>query len=150
MKKLLSTALASLLSVFFYCVSAQSFQVFDLSGEWELSDASLVRVKCISATVPGDVHSALLKGGIIEDTYFAENEMDALWVGGVGATIYMATSGSSNWFYFLLPVVGAHIWSFADAFFDTQWDSNPDANRFSFGILPTPDKGVAGALLMKF
>ena len=81
MKKLLSTALASLLSVFFYCVSAQSFQVFDLSGEWELSDASLVRVKCISATVPGDVHSALLKGGIIEDTYFAENEMDALWVG---------------------------------------------------------------------
>ena len=76
--------------------------------------------------------------------------MDALWVGGVGATVYMATSGSSNWFYFLLPVVGAHIWSFADAFFDTQWDSNPDANRFSFGILPTPDKGVAGALLMKF
>ena len=76
--------------------------------------------------------------------------MDALWVGGVGATIYMAVDGRSNWFYFLLPVIGAHIWSFADAFFDTQWDSNPDANRFSFGILPTPDKGVAGALLMKF
>ena len=76
--------------------------------------------------------------------------MDALWVVGVGATVYMAVDGSSNWFYFLLPVVGAHIWSFADAFFDTQWDSNPDANRFSFGILPTPDKGVAGALLMKF
>ena len=35
--------------------------------------------------------------------------MDALWVGGVGATVYMASSGSSNWFYFLLPVVGAHI-----------------------------------------
>ena len=76
--------------------------------------------------------------------------MDALWVAGVGATVYMAADGSSNWFYFLIPVIGAHIWSFADAFFDTQWDSNPDANRFSFGILPTPDKGVAGALLMKF
>ena len=76
--------------------------------------------------------------------------MDALWIAGVGATVYMAVDGSSNWFYFLIPVIGAHIWSFADAFFDTQWDSNPDANRFSFGILPTPDKGVAGALLMKF
>ena len=76
--------------------------------------------------------------------------MDALWVGGVGATVYMAVDGSSNWFYFLLPVVGAHIWSFADAFFETQWDSNPDANRFSFGVLPTPSKGVAGILQMKF
>jgi len=76
--------------------------------------------------------------------------MDALWVAGVGSTAYMISSGSSNWFYFLIPVVGAHIWSFADAFFDTQWDSNPDANRFSFGILPTLEKGVVGMLQMKF
>lgn len=81
MKKLFSTAFAALLSVFFYCAAAQSFRVFDLSGEWELSDAPPVRVKGISATVPGDVHSALLKSGIIEDTYFAQNELDALWVG---------------------------------------------------------------------
>lgn len=76
--------------------------------------------------------------------------IDALWIGGVGATAYMIADGSSNWFYFLIPVVGAHVWSFIDAFFGTQWDSNPDANRFSFGIAPTFDKGVAGMLQMKF
>ena len=49
-----------------------------------------------------------------------------------------------------IPVIGAHIWSFADAFFGTQWANNPDANRFSFGILPTPDNGVASMLQVKF
>lgn len=76
--------------------------------------------------------------------------MDALWLVGAGATVYMAVDGSSSWYYFLIPVVGAHVWSFADAFFGTQWANNPDANRFSFGILPTPDKGVASMLQMKF
>lgn len=76
--------------------------------------------------------------------------MDALWVAGVGATVYMAVDGSSSWFYFLIPVAAAHIWSFADAFFGTQWANNPDANRFSFGILPTPDKGLASMLQLKF
>ncbi|MBO7062080.1 MAG: hypothetical protein IKN70_10030 [Fibrobacter sp.] len=76
--------------------------------------------------------------------------IDALWVAGVGATAYMAYDKNSNWFYFLIPVIGAHIWSFADAFFSTQWANNPDANRFSFGIIPTPDKGVASMLQMKF
>ncbi|MCF0216192.1 MAG: hypothetical protein HUK21_06930 [Fibrobacteraceae bacterium] len=81
--------------------------------------------------------------------------IDALWLAGVGATVYMATSGEENWFYFLIPVVGAHIWSFADAFFSTQWDSNPDANRFSYGIIPTPTRteaglGVTGYFNVKF
>lgn len=76
--------------------------------------------------------------------------MDALWVVGVGATVYMAVDGSSSWYYFLIPVVGAHIWSFADAFFGTQWANNPDANRFSFGILPTPDKGISSIFQVKF
>ena len=76
--------------------------------------------------------------------------IDALWVGSVGATIYLAADGNSAWWYGLLFVAGAHIWSFADAFFSTQWDSNPDANRFSYGILPTPEKGVAGYFNVKF
>ncbi|MCQ2054627.1 MAG: hypothetical protein MJY82_04970 [Fibrobacter sp.] len=76
--------------------------------------------------------------------------IDAIWVAGVAASVYMAMDGSSSWFYFLIPVVGAHLYSFADAFFGTQWDSNPDANRFSFGVAPTFDKGVAGMLQMKF
>ena len=76
--------------------------------------------------------------------------MDALWLGGVGTTVYLAVDGNSAWWYGLLIVAGAHIWSFADAFFSTQWDSNPDANRFSYGILPTPEKGVAGFFNVKF
>ena len=76
--------------------------------------------------------------------------IDAVWVLGVATTVYLKVENNSSWFYALIPVVGAHIYSFADAFFGTQWDSNPDANRFSFGVVPTPDKGVAGILQMKF
>jgi hypothetical protein len=76
--------------------------------------------------------------------------MDVLWGVSAGATVYLFVDGNSAWWYGLLFVAGAHIWSFADAFFGTQWDSNPDANRFSFGILPTPDKGVLGAFQVKF
>lgn len=76
--------------------------------------------------------------------------MDALWVTSVGVTVYLKVDGSSAWWYGLLGVAAAHIWSFADAFFGTQWDSNPDANRFSFGIIPTPEKGVLGAFQVKF
>lgn len=81
--------------------------------------------------------------------------IDAIWVAGVAATAYMIVDGSSSWFYFLIPVVGAHIYSFADAFFGTQWDSNPDANRFSYGILPSPTRenagvGVTGFFNVKF
>lgn len=76
--------------------------------------------------------------------------IDALWVASMGATVYLAVDGNTAWWYGLLFVAGAHIWSFADAFFHTQWDSNPDANRFSFGIMPTPEKGVASMFQVKF
>lgn len=76
--------------------------------------------------------------------------IDALWVVSMGATVYLAVDGNTAWWYGLLFVAGAHVWSFADAFFHTQWDSNPDANRFSFGIMPTPDKGVASMFQVKF
>lgn len=76
--------------------------------------------------------------------------MDALEVVGIGATVFLAATGETDWWYGLLIVAGAHIWSFADAFFGTQWDSNPDANRFSYGVLPTPNQGVAGFFNVKF
>lgn len=81
--------------------------------------------------------------------------MDVLWVASVGATVYLAASGETYWWYGLLAVAGAHIWSFADAFFSTQWDSNPDANRFSYGIIPSPasdnaSMGVTGFFNVKF
>lgn len=82
MKKALSAALAAILSAGFFSARADgSFKVVDLSGEWELSDASGEKVRNIPASVPGDVHSALLESGIIEDTYYSTNELDALWVG---------------------------------------------------------------------
>lgn len=81
--------------------------------------------------------------------------MDVLWVASVGATVYLAASGETYWWYGLIAVAGAHIWSFADAFFGSQWDSNPDANRFSYGVLPTPasdnaSMGVTGFFNVKF
>ena len=76
--------------------------------------------------------------------------MDVLWTASVGTTVYLKVDGNSAWWYGLIPVILAHGWSFLDAFFSTQWDSNPDANRFSYGILPTPEKGVAGFFNVKF
>lgn len=76
--------------------------------------------------------------------------MDALEFTGIGITVYLAADGATDWWYGLLLIAGAHIWSFADAFFSTQWDSNPDANRFSYGIIPTPEQGVAGFFNIKF
>ncbi len=81
--------------------------------------------------------------------------MDVAEVVSLGATIYLWSTDKSYWWYGLLPLIGTHIWSFADAFFSTQWDSNPDANRFSYGILPSPTRenegvGVTGFFNVKF
>jgi hypothetical protein len=79
--------------------------------------------------------------------------IDALWVVGVGGLAYFVATSDENkdiWQYWLIPILGAHIWSFADAFFGTQWENNPDANRFSLGIGPSLNRGVAGLLQMRF
>lgn len=79
--------------------------------------------------------------------------MDALWVVGVAGLTYFAINHDdydNTWVYWLIPVLGAHVWSFADAFFGTQWNDNPDANRFSLGIGPNLDRGVAGILQVRF
>ena len=79
--------------------------------------------------------------------------MDALWVVGVaGLTSFAVNSDEydNTWVYWLIPVLGAHIWSFADAFFNTQWANNPDADRFSMGVGPSLNRGVAGVLQIRF
>ena len=82
MKKVLSAALAAILSICFDPACAKgSFRALDLSGTWELSDACGQKVRSIPAAVPGDVHSALLENGLMEDTYYSTNELGALWVG---------------------------------------------------------------------
>ena len=56
-------------------------EVLDLSGEWRLDIAGKDKPVNLVASVPGDVHSALLKAGVIADPYYAFNELENLWVG---------------------------------------------------------------------
>lgn len=82
--------------------------------------------------------------------------MDATAGIGAGIMIYLLVDdGDTPWWYGSIIWAGAAIWSFADAFFSTQWDSNPDANRFSYGVMPTPTHdnagmGVTGFFNVKF
>jgi len=63
----------------------------DLAGEWGLSgtnDAGDV-IEC-AATVPGDVHSALLGAKLIPDPFWGCNETNVQWVGKSGWTLTRA------------------------------------------------------------
>jgi len=68
-----------------------------------------------------------------------------------GITAFLLVSDknddSNNWILFGLPLIAAvHLVSGIDALLATQWDSNPGAKSFSWGIVPTGNKGfVAGA-----
>ena len=50
----------------------------DLSGTWQL--ASTDQSHALTAAIPGDVHSALQKAGVIADPYAGRNEDDVQWV----------------------------------------------------------------------
>ena len=54
----------------------------DLAGEWQLTGTNEngAPLAC-PATIPGDVHTALLAAGAIPDPYFGRNERDVQWVG---------------------------------------------------------------------
>ena len=56
--------------------------VVDLSGKWMLTgvDDAGAPLEC-AATVPGDVHSALLAAGKTPDPFFGANETNVQWVG---------------------------------------------------------------------
>ena len=53
-------------------------QIQTLNGGWRLSGGSLSN---IPAAVPGNVHTALLAAGEIDDPYYRDQELDAFWVG---------------------------------------------------------------------
>lgn len=77
--------------------------------------------------------------------------MNALWTVSVGAAVYLAFATENNDEAYLIPFIAAvHVWSFADGLLETQWENNPDANRFSWGILPMFKGGVAGACQWRF
>lgn len=76
--------------------------------------------------------------------------MNAIWGVCLGTYIYLAiTTPSNDENYTLLPMLAVHVWSFGDGLMETQWENNPDANRFSFGIAPLRN-GVAGLFLASF
>lgn len=50
----------------------------DLAGDWQLS--SVDNSHALAMELPGDVHSALLKAGVIDDPYVGRNENDVQWV----------------------------------------------------------------------
>lgn len=118
-----------------------------------LEDADIDRSYRNHSGNQGYAHLSLLLPSFYQ--WKTDQSMKAIWmdvaeVVTLGTTVYLAVDGSSAWWYGLGAMALVHIWSWADAFLSTQWDSNPDANRFSYGILPTPDQGVVGFFNVKF
>ena len=62
-----------------------------LDGTWSLTPADYKQVSlhtsyfdenpALPCTLPGDIHSTLLKADIIADPYWGTNELDMQWVG---------------------------------------------------------------------
>lgn len=53
-----------------------------LNGSWLLNAADAPALPMdIPVKIPGDIASALLTAGIIEDPYYGRNELDCLWIG---------------------------------------------------------------------
>ncbi|MGE4286416.1 MAG: glycoside hydrolase family 2 protein [Phycisphaerae bacterium] len=81
-----STILLSLFAGFFACFmvgcdakkAASPAKEIDLSGEWQISSADGEHK--LTGKLPGDVHSALLAAGIIENPYYGTNEDAVQWV----------------------------------------------------------------------
>ncbi len=57
----------------------------DLAGVWGLTDED--GAYDLSITLPGDVHSALIHQGVLDDPFFGRNELEVQWVGQRGWTM---------------------------------------------------------------
>ncbi|NLB64750.1 MAG: hypothetical protein GX801_11730 [Fibrobacter sp.] len=77
--------------------------------------------------------------------------MNVIWGLSVGATVYLGLTSKNKEYFYTIPVIAAvHIWSFANGLLETQWETNPDANRFSWGVAPNFDGGWAGICQWRF
>ncbi|MDR2580298.1 MAG: hypothetical protein LBC85_04820 [Fibromonadaceae bacterium] len=78
--------------------------------------------------------------------------IDILWLTSVGVTVFLWNKGSTDnqWVYGAGAIGLVHIFSGATALLSTQWDNNPDARNFSWGILPTGKNSVAAAAAFRF
>ena len=54
-------------------------EIIDLTGEWQLIRLADGSVRPMD--VPGDIYSALIQSGELEDPYYGENELKAQWPG---------------------------------------------------------------------
>jgi beta-mannosidase len=61
----------------FNCMTTQA-NMLDLAGKWTIRSSTSDHHA--DYAVPGDVHSALLKAGLIPDPYMGRNEYDVRWV----------------------------------------------------------------------
>jgi hypothetical protein len=78
--------------------------------------------------------------------------MDVAELAAIGITVTLAKYGSTphQWTYGLIAVGIVHLWSFVDALLATQWDSNPGAKTFSWGIVPTGKKSFTASAALRF
>jgi len=74
MKRILFSFFASVLAVAAFAAE------LDLAGTWKLVKADDAKVSC-PIVVPGGVHTALLKAGLMKDAFWGQNEKDMQWVG---------------------------------------------------------------------
>ena len=71
------TILAIFLAVF---SSVWAADIVNLEGEWSLRPVSGCDVPACAVTVPGDVHTALLKAKLMSDPYWGCNETNVQWI----------------------------------------------------------------------
>ncbi|HHY48746.1 MAG TPA: glycoside hydrolase family 2 protein [Alphaproteobacteria bacterium] len=70
------------------------YSELDLSGEYELTSPTRKKVRT-TITLPGDVHSALIRAGEIPDPYFGDNEQAVMWVSRTPWTMERTFKASS-------------------------------------------------------
>jgi len=75
--------------------------------------------------------------------------MDVAWLTFVGVTIFVL-DGKEKVQYGVPLIAAVHVWSFVDALLSTQWDSNPDARNFSWGVVPTGKNAFAAGATLRF
>ena len=61
------------------CLAASATEL-DLAGTWNLAKADDPGIAC-PITVPGGIHSALLKAKLIDDAFWGRNEEKIQWIG---------------------------------------------------------------------
>jgi len=68
----------------------------------------------------------------------------------ISITVILVNNNTKEWVYSAGAIALVHIGAGLDAVMSTQWDNNPDARNFSWGIIPTGKKSFAAAATFRF